>query len=936
MIEWIKKKVKSLLKRSFPYFYRKLGNIKYRFKLAKYKSQNGRKTLTIYALGSVASAPEEILAEQRKLFAPADFCVAHLQNYCANQCDKLPAFGIDAFCVSKDMDVTELENPNLIREGSGKIFCCNEVKIGVIHFNSKMKVEELWEIIQNLKFKGAEYLLLYISYDVLDYETENLMKEASKHVNQVVGIGEEIPFHNWTDNQKVMSSIGSFTKSEHHNEEHACIILKNRVKVYRRRVILLERSYIPCAFDAKEGVVRKLCIHDLKDLTNRRWLSENIVKPTEEERSINLKKLFDILDLNIPKKFQDYLEWPVKKICVYPHEIENNSVLFLREYDPVVHEKDEQAYYNELIKKIYKHMRKGLIVVFSPIDLPKDIPHIKVESSMALHRTVCKYIVNLCDFDMKVAVTGSTGKTSAKEMIALVLAQKYKTFKNPGNENLQVKMGSMLQEFRPCYGAYVQEVGGGKIGGASSVSKMLEPDIGVITNIGYSHLRWSKTREQLAINKIGIADGIRNNGPLFINLDNDVLQAADVTGRNVITYAIGNSAADYRAVNICATEHGTTFEIVHNDVSVKCELNVPGEYNIYNALIGFGVGEYVGISHDKICDAIASFKTEGIRQTLIHLGGYNLFVDCYNAAPDSMTGAVATLAELGEKKNKRIAVLADMTGLEELSIPLHEKVGRDISGYAIDYLICYGCDSKAIYENYSNPTAQKYFFEAKEQVIETLQTIMSPGDYILFKGSSKFKLEQDIIDEVWGMNLSTIAHERKRKNLHHAQNLTYRLFPSFAHAYSLSSETNTIHILDSVKGKNVISIKSEAFADCVSATELILPQCLKNIQKGAFRNCQGLHKVILPNETKFIEDNSFENCSSLTEVLINEKLIHIGAEAFKDCKLLNSIFIPKNVTYIGNAAFDGCEKIEIICETDSYAERYAKENKLRVKCIERD
>jgi len=932
MIKRVKKLVKQVLKRCFPRFCRKLGNIKYWLhEQAKYLNRKGRKTLTIYALGSVVLSAKETLFKTRELLEPADFCVAHLKNYYSNQQEKILDFGIDAFCVSKVGNANDLKHPNLVGENSGKVFSCNNVKIGVIHFNCKSEATCLWRIIKDLKRAGAKILILYIAYDVLDFETEKLMRQASKRVNQIVGIDEWHPFRKAGNAERIVSAMGSFNSRHYQSQaEKENIILKMVMRSYKRGVICLERSYIPCCFDEQEGAIRRLSAQDKNDLAARRRLSGYFVRPSEEVRKINLGKLFDILDLQVPKKFEKVLEWPVNRICVYPFEIGRNSVLFLREHDPVVHEKDAETYYNELTEKIYGHMRKGLILAFSPIDLPRDIPYVKVESSLALHRTVCKYIVDLCEFDVKVAVTGSSGKTSAKEMIALVLAEKYRAFKNPGNENLQVKMGPMLRDLSPYYEAYVQEVGGGKIGGASNASKVLEPDIGVITNIGYSHLRWSKTREQLAINKIGIADGIRNNGPLFINLDNDMLQTADVTGRNVITYAIDNPAADYKADNIRTTESGTMFDIVHNGVAVECELNTPGEYNIYNALVGFGVGEYVGISHDKIRNAIASFRPEGIRQTLMNVGGYNLFVDCYNAAPNSMVGAVATLAGMGNNESKRIAVLADMTGLEELSVPLHEKVGQDISQYDIDYLICYGHDAKVIYDSHSNPHVQKFFFEDKEETIEAIRKIAEPGDYILFKGSSKFKLEQDIVDEIWGLNLTTIAHERKRKNLHKAQNLSYRIYPSFAHAYSAPANRKVIYILDRVKGKNVISIEREAFADCVDAISLKLSQNLRNIQSGAFRNCRKLSEVVLPNEMKIIEDCAFENCVELAEVQINEGLIHIGMAAFKGCKQLKSIYIPKCVTYIGSDAFEECKELTIICEKDSYAERYAKENSLKM------
>lgn len=929
----IKRKIKNLLVKYVPAVYSKINKYRLRKRMiSRYSREEAEKVLTIYSLGLIEFRKDYEYEKLEQLLKSAEFCVAYLNEYNKSKIETLKNTGIKAFCVSNKVKNDD-NNPDIIKENSFNIFKHKNIKIGIINFNSKNDTDTLFDTIKELK-KKVKYIMVYISYDELNEEVEKLFVKVAKRTNQVIGINnkEILPFDIARKTRKALFSIGSFINLEYkENDEKDSIILKNVIKKFKKKIINLERCYIPCSFDENSNSIKRIEPSNKETLKSYRNLNRRINNIVDEDRILTVEKLFNIFQMEIPEKYEVFKSIVVRRIAVLPNEIEKCSVLFVREYDSVVHEVTEEEYYKKLINRLRRNARRGLILAFSPIKLPSDIPHVVVKSSLALHSIICKKIIDSCYFDIKVAVTGSTGKTSTKEMIALVLSKQYETFKNTGNENLQIKMGLMLKEFSPKYEAYIQEVGGGKIGGASSFSKILEPDVGVVTNIGYSHLRWSKTREQLAINKVGIADGIRNNGPLFINIDNDILQKTDVSDRNVITYSIDNKEADYTADNIILEENKILFDIVHKDKKTKCVLNTPGKYNIYNALVSFGIGRYAGIPEEKICEGIAEFKPEGIRQTLMQIGGYNLFVDCYNAAPNSMVGAVETLAEMGKEDNKKIAVLADMTGMEELSEDLHADVGKKISKCDIDYLICYGNDIKYAYDNFTNSNTIKYLFDNKEDVIDTIKKIIKPGDYILFKGSSKFKLEEDIIDEILGTNLSTLAHDRRRVRIVKKANASYQIFPHNCHLIAKNNNIPDAIILSKINGKPVISIGKSAFENKCDVERVELSEELRNIQECAFKNCVKLGEINLPEKMQIIEDNVFENCTNLNKVYINEKLIHIGKEAFKNCNSLKSIELHENISFIGENAFDGCDDIEFICYKDSYADVYAKRNNIKVK-----
>lgn len=864
----------------------------------------------------------------RDISTKGDFLIGYIRD--SSSYSNIPD-SLDAVCLSeKATAYVNKEDSRLVSIDSYKCFECKGLKIGVLNYSSDTDFEVLLQTISIVKQQKVKYILVYISYDDLDNKAINLMKRILNHTNQVVGIGGNKAFTLNKTPRKIMISMGSVVTEVKNDQNIAFPVLKNVVKMHDDKIVITEKSYIPCVFDYERYSIDVIYPHDRKYVELRRDLSSRILKRYEEYRTLNVGRIFELLDISMDEKYVKYSDIPVNKMCVYPSELIRKSVLFLREYDPVVHEYEEEEYYRRCLGTIRAKIDQGLIFIFSPIELPEDIPHVQVESPLALHRHICSYIIDQFDFDVKVAVTGSTGKTSAKEMIALVLSKKYKTFKNNGNENLQTKLAKLLQELSPQYSAYVQEVGGGKINGASNFSKMLQPDIGVVTNIGYSHLRWSKTREQLAINKMGIGDGIRNNGPVFINIDNDMLQQVDTTGRNIITYGIENPSADYNAVNIKESDNSIEFEIEHEGNSYELFLNVPGKYNIYNALISFGIGQYTGIPYEKIKEGIAEFKTKGIRQTLFDVGGYKLFVDCYNAAPDSMCGAVEAISNMGDKSSKRIAVLADMTGLDELSVSLHEEVGRKISKYDIDYLICYGEDSKYIFECCQNENLKKYHFTEKQDVLDTLKQIMKPNDVLLFKGSSKFKLEKDIVDVLFGTNLSIEAYRRSKKRFYRLGGIRYRLYPDFACVTKAYYDSEDKSMFDSIGSRNVVSILMNAFVNNVNLERITLSANLRSIQNNAFRGCINLKEIVFCSELKVIGSNAFRGCSSLVTIDFKEGLMHIGNNAFKGCSELKQIKLPSSLSHIGESAFEGCDDLTIVAGRDTYAAEYATTNNINL------
>ena len=932
-IKKVKKKIKQLMVKNALPLYSKVNHVRIKKKMEERYSRINNDAITVYTLGPVEITNNYKFGSLSKLIEPADFSITALEVYQENIIKPLKESGIKAICISNGLPA-ECDEECIVPRNSYRIFENNNMKIAVLYYDADVDYHQISDVIRILD-KDSTYVLAYIFYDSFTEDVDNLMKKLGRSCNQVVGYGHNEDSIFDVKSSKVLQSIGTFGKKNYNTEiDLECIILKNVVKKYNNKIVDVENCFIPCVFDTFGNIVRKVDPSIKSDLSIYRSLNKKIRNISDEDRILDLNDLFTLFGLEVPAKYEYLKSVIVNKICVTPNEIDKLSVIFVREYDEIIHGYNlkitPEEHYKRTISSLRKNAEKGLVFAFSPIDLPVEIPHIKVESTMKLHAKICKHIIDSCHFDIKVAVTGSIGKTSTKEMVSLVLSQKYNTLKNNGNENLQVQMGLMLKELNPRYEAYVQEVGGGRVGRASEFSKVLTPDIGIVTNIGYSHLRMSKTREQLAINKIGISDGIRNNGPLFVNLDNDILQKTDLSNRNVVTYAINHEEADYKAENIIVESDRVLFDIVHLGKSTACVINTPGKYNIYNALVAFGIGQYAGIDEKKICEGIAKFKPEGIRQTLAHYGNYHLFVDCFNAAPDSMVGAVEALSQMGDGSSRKIAVLADMTGYEELSANLHKEVGEKITKFDIDYLICYGTDIVHVYDNMTNRNVIKIHCPTKKDVIDALQSIIKPGDYILFKGSSKFKMEEEIVDAIWGTNFTTLVPQiRTRKLIQKRESGEYQLFKSCGHLIA-AKNVSIFKMASNSNNRPIVSISRNVFENNSKLKSIVFSDNLRSIQHGAFKNCTELMEIILPGKMQIIEDNAFEGCASLTKVHLNDSLIHVGSQAFKNCSMLTEVIMNDKISFIGDDAFEGCPKVSLICSPGSYSEKYAKNHGMKI------
>ncbi len=340
-----------------------------------------------------------------------------------------------------------------------------------------------------------------------------------------------------------------------------------------------------------------------------------------------------------------------------------------------------------------------------------------------------------------IAITGSVGKTSTKDIIASVISKKYKTLKTIGNNNNNIGLPFTILKLKDEE-TLVLEMGMNHFGEIKLLSNIAKPDICVITNIGTSHIGNLGSRQNILKAKLEILEG-NKNAYVVINNDNDLLHEWYEKNKNnnkIYTYGIKNKS-DFNAKNLKLEEESSNFICETKEEQMNVELLVAGEHFVSNALSAIAVAKILNIDTNKILEGIKGFELTKKRMDIANLkNGIKIINDAYNASFESMQASLKTLSKY--EGTTKIAVLGDMFELGDFSKELHEKVGKEVCKNNIDILICSGENSKYIIESAKKNGMKEeniYYFENKDKIVEKLKDIIKPNTVILFKASNAMK-----------------------------------------------------------------------------------------------------------------------------------------------------------------------------------------------------
>lgn len=360
-----------------------------------------------------------------------------------------------------------------------------------------------------------------------------------------------------------------------------------------------------------------------------------------------------------------------------------------------------------------------------------------------------------------VAITGSVGKTTTKEMTAAVLAQGMSLFKKDGNFNSTIGLPLSFMEIPSDTDCAVLEMGMSARGEIAAMTAAARPGIAVVANVGSSHLEYLGTRENIARAKLEIAQGLSAGGTLLINGDEPLLAhlgqdfgedlPAIPEGIRVLRVSLaGAENADYTAANITARDGGMTFDLT-TPAGEWQNLYIPavGEHLVWAASFAAAVGQLSGLTEGQVRDGLATYRPADMRQNIRTVGGVTVIEDCYNAAPESMKAALAVLAltAASTPNARRVAILGDMKELGEDTVALHRSVGKAACESGVDLLVTVGELGAEIAKGALDAgmdSASVVITGGADTYAATadyLKTILREGDHVLFKASRSMKLE---------------------------------------------------------------------------------------------------------------------------------------------------------------------------------------------------
>ena len=347
-------------------------------------------------------------------------------------------------------------------------------------------------------------------------------------------------------------------------------------------------------------------------------------------------------------------------------------------------------------------------------------------------------------FDIPViAITGSNGKTTTKDLTAAVISSLGKIQKTAENFNNEIGLPLTLFGINENHAAAVVEMGMRGLGQIATLASIAEPTIGVVTNVGETHIELLGSIDNIARAKSELVQAIPPGGTVILNADDHRVAAMRGLARpkvRILTFGI-NKKADIQGSNVLIQNHRTTFEVESGNFSREFSIPMVGIHNVYDALAAIAVGFALNISAERIAEGLQNLSPTKMRLEIIERHGFRIINDTYNASPLSMRAAIETTAEIS--RSRKVAVLGDMLELGKIAPNAHRQIGECLG--ANDFEIVITCGELADYIAEGARGAGVPFVattKSHEEALEILKSVLDVGDTILVKGSRGMRMER--------------------------------------------------------------------------------------------------------------------------------------------------------------------------------------------------
>ena len=372
-----------------------------------------------------------------------------------------------------------------------------------------------------------------------------------------------------------------------------------------------------------------------------------------------------------------------------------------------------------LVSKTAKRIPQGIVL--------------KVDDTLTAYRQIAGAWRNRFDIPI-VAVTGSNGKTTTKDLTAAALKGLGHVQKTSGNFNNEIGVPMTLLELREKHNAAVVEIGMRGLGQIETLAKVVKPTIGIVTNVSEVHIELLGSIENIARAKSELVEAIPLGGTIILNADNSHTEAMKNlagAGVNVVTYGLENEA-DLNAKNILIGSVATEFTLTYRGEDFDFEIPMLGRHNVSNSLAAIAAGLTCGLSVEEIQRGISTLTTTKMRFEVIRRDGLTIVNDAYNASPASMRVAIKTTSEI--YSGRLIAVLGDMMELGEISEKVHREIGEELVENKFDVLITLGDLGKFIAAGARDAGLKNiYSFDTHEDAAKKILELARDGDTICLR-----------------------------------------------------------------------------------------------------------------------------------------------------------------------------------------------------------
>jgi UDP-N-acetylmuramoyl-tripeptide--D-alanyl-D-alanine ligase len=341
-----------------------------------------------------------------------------------------------------------------------------------------------------------------------------------------------------------------------------------------------------------------------------------------------------------------------------------------------------------------------------------------------------------------IGITGSAGKTTTKEILTILLSKKFKVNKTVANNNNHIGVPLTILSTNEKYNVIVAELGTNHFGEITYTASIASPNLGLITNIGDSHLEYLKNRKGVFKEKSALLnETINRGGKVFINNDDKILKQFGKSVKNKITYSL-NEKADYRTTikgyDKLARPH---IEIRSKGKSFKTTLPISGEKNVLNFTSAYAIASELGLTDSNILKSVKKIKSYNKRLEIKNHKNFTLINDTYNANPDSMKSSLEILDKI-ESQKRKIAVLGDMFELGNESKAKHLDLASIINKTKVDEVYSIGKMMKLMNQKLNGKTKVHQHFIDRESLKKHLQKLEIKNSVVLVKGSRGMKMEE--------------------------------------------------------------------------------------------------------------------------------------------------------------------------------------------------